>query len=1070
MVVDTQTLLVPEFTYDGLGPAAYWWVSRGARQHPRGLRLPDEHGSYAPLPKYTGKTVVITLPEDYTIYDFDWFGVWCDEARVDFGSVALPQNIVVPPSPRSLGIELEYKLNCEVLRDDLGYEVRWIMDGEDIVMQLVARLEPGEYMSFGLSKNDTKSDMIKADAIVAWIDKRRRGHAVDYYLGSKEQCVGRRGSCPDVKFPDGQDSVQLLNAAAVNGYTMITLKRPQVGIDEKYDQHVYSDGPQAIVWAIGPLNEKDEVSYHGALRSEGDVYIDFARPPQWNCPQPADPDHVSETTTTTTTTTTRKPTKRPSTSERSRKPKPTSATFRRKPQPIGPRYASRASDVGLSASTVNTAWNVPPIMCPSDRTFRAQIGPTGGKKGYQSITGDVGWGIAWYINGVLIPEITVERGKTYTFIVEGGHDVENPARTHPLYITDDPEGGFEYKTAAEKKKVKVYAGVSKDRRGNYSPTAMGRLCEWKLPKDLTSDDFETFDEFQESLELRCERGKPGRLIFKPDQDTPDLLYYQCYTHRHLGWKIHVVDSCSEAKGLHHEASVQHVKNVTYNTYASDYKRGGDKKRISLESDEESSEIHYEPKHSGNDGVPLNLPSDDSKTLTEKKTVTSDEPQKQLYYRPTASVYYSPKTTQASKSTWNNLYYLPTTETSKQNQYFFTTPESKSLYYKHSTTRAPTTRKSHSTTHKKFVTPKMEVFHIRDVIPSNGQQGTYILNKSPTEKSTAGVKTIILSPTQRTPDRSKIYQNTQKPYRSSGGERSKTQWWIKPTTPASDRQKALHRLRSQLDVIQGTKTEPKSASSLQHRRAQPYNVHYENSFIPIVVNNNGSFDEVVARAPSHNPHLSHHGSPAGHILALTTTNQNGRSVIPVLIRDKEPVRRTIGSSKESGIQTPLGRLPYPNPSPRRKNAADENKSGESYLPLLVPQRKANKSSTATKQRVAPLIPLVVPEKKGDNLYILHQMLSLLNENPQNIAARGIKIVNNNRDRNVRTRVARSADHHHEHSSGHEHEDHDPNHEGHEMHHKEPSQKSTAFILPVPIHLLLFISAAYLLKPLQMLSIR
>lgn len=69
--------------------------------------------SYAPLPKYTGRTVVITLPDDLTVYDFDWFGVWCEEARVDFGSVRLPQNIVVPPSPRTLGVELEvscYKL------------------------------------------------------------------------------------------------------------------------------------------------------------------------------------------------------------------------------------------------------------------------------------------------------------------------------------------------------------------------------------------------------------------------------------------------------------------------------------------------------------------------------------------------------------------------------------------------------------------------------------------------------------------------------------------------------------------------------------------------------------------------------------------------------------------------------------------------------------------------------------------------------------------------------------------------------------------------------------------------
>lgn len=62
---------------------------------------------------------------------------------------------------------------------------------------------------------------------------------------------------------------------------------------------------------------------------------------------------------------------------------------------------------------------------------------------------------------------------------------------------------------------------------------MGRLCEWKLPKDLTSDDFDSFEEFQENLELQCHRGRPGRLTFKPDKDTPDLLYYQVIKSRSL---------------------------------------------------------------------------------------------------------------------------------------------------------------------------------------------------------------------------------------------------------------------------------------------------------------------------------------------------------------------------------------------------------------------------------------------------------------------------------------------------------------------------------------------------------
>ena len=63
----------------------------------------------------------------------------------------------------------------------------------------------------------------------------------------------------------------------------------------------------------------------------------------------------------------------------------------------------------------------------------------------------MGWGISWYINGLLIPEIHVVRGKTYTFVTEGGHNPDIPAKYHPFYITDDPVGGYEHKTPEEKK-------------------------------------------------------------------------------------------------------------------------------------------------------------------------------------------------------------------------------------------------------------------------------------------------------------------------------------------------------------------------------------------------------------------------------------------------------------------------------------------------------------------------------------------------------------------------------------------------------------------------------------------
>ena len=56
-----------------------------------------------------------------------------------------------------LGIEPQTKLNCEVLDASIGYEVRWAIAGKSIVTQLVAKLQHGEYMAFGLSGDDRRT-------------------------------------------------------------------------------------------------------------------------------------------------------------------------------------------------------------------------------------------------------------------------------------------------------------------------------------------------------------------------------------------------------------------------------------------------------------------------------------------------------------------------------------------------------------------------------------------------------------------------------------------------------------------------------------------------------------------------------------------------------------------------------------------------------------------------------------------------------------------------------------------------------------------------------------------------
>lgn len=557
VVVDAQTILIPNFSYDGEAPDAKFWVGRGDKPTPNGIRIPDENGRITPLQRYERKTIVLTLPGDLTIFDIGHFGVWCEAFTVDFGHVKIPQSINVPPSLKMLGVSPQSKLNCEVLYDDLAFEVRWAVAGESIVIQLVAKLDDGEYMSFGLSPDRSKTFMVGADVAVAWIDKNTgKGYAEDYFLDAKSQCSGSRGSCPDTRLGDKTNSIRVLNAATVNGYSIVTYQRPLKATDE-FDLPIIGNSSQAIAWAIGPLNQRLEVSFH-SLFSKQTKLIQFGREPSWNCPLSEndmrmidggdDNEEIYEPPTQQSGQHSQAYTPQQNNNydeydniqSNDRRGGSQLVTQRTPPAP------ARVPPV-----TRNKFWEIPPIQChePDDGVFYAQLGPTGGKQGYSAITGHVGWGISWYINGLLIPEINVVRGKTYTFVVEGGHDPDTPAKYHPFYITDDPVGGYEYKNDEEKANVRIYAGVKRNRFGALAPTGIGRLCNWTPdPDGPLADEYSSFGAYQRSLSLKCEEGEPGVITWRPDENTPDTVYYQCFTHRYLGWKINVLDSCDTNNG------------------------------------------------------------------------------------------------------------------------------------------------------------------------------------------------------------------------------------------------------------------------------------------------------------------------------------------------------------------------------------------------------------------------------------------------------------------------------------------------------------------------------------------
>ncbi|XP_059621426.1 protein Skeletor, isoforms B/C [Phlebotomus argentipes] len=567
VIVDAQTLLVPNFNYDGEAPDAKFWVGRGVKPSPHGIRIPDENGKETPLRKYDRKTIVLTLPGELTVFDIGHFGVWCEAFTVDFGHVRIPEGIVVPPSLKMLGVSPQSKLNCEVLFDDLAFEVRWAVAGESVVVQLVAKLDSNEYMSFGVSPDPKKTVMVGADVAVAWVDKSTgKGYAYDYILDDKSQCSGQRGSCPDSRLDENTNSIRLLNAAMVNGYSIVTFQRPLKASDG-LDLPIFTNGSQAIVWAIGPLNQRQEVSFHSQYTKDNRL-IDFGRQPIWNCPTPDndgksdEPEEESVEEEYYERRASRRPEQQAIVQDHQSNRRQEIVEV---PRPVPtPRPANK-----------NGAWDIPPIQCyePEDGVFYAQMGPTGGKQGYPAITGHVGWGISWYINGLLIPEINVVRGKTYTFVVEGGFDPDIPAKYHPFYITDDPIGGYEYKTDEEKANVKIFAGAHRSRNGVITPIGVGRLCNWTPdPDGPGADEYTSFGAYQRSLTLKCDAGEPGIITWTPDDNTPDTVYYQCFTHRHLGWKINVLDTCDEAhpseldevyaspessEGIEAESSIRH---------------------------------------------------------------------------------------------------------------------------------------------------------------------------------------------------------------------------------------------------------------------------------------------------------------------------------------------------------------------------------------------------------------------------------------------------------------------------------------------------------------------------------
>lgn len=499
-ILDSKTFYIPNLHYDGAGPDAYFWVGNGLEPNTLGIKVPNEMGSLDPLRGYQGEDIEVVLPKNLTVYDIDWLSVWCVQYKHNFGHVLIPKDLDVPPAlgqtkittsstpPPMVPTPMTHEFtNCKEMLDG-RVQVQWEVIGDDVKIRVSGKIKEDQYVAFGLSGQENVPKMMGGDVVVIFYNKKtQKFNAVDYYMSDLSQCDGEKGVCPDERVGGKNDAIYL-DGTRQNGVTSVTYMRP-LRTNEPVKDKMIPEFETSVIAAIGRLNSRDEANAHEPTdQTSEDIRIDFTSRNIHEC---------------------------------------------------------KTSLYNLPDSTTLKPWKISEII--EGDTFTARIGPAGNKRGYFAITGIPPWGIAWYINDRLIPEITVERGHTYTFIVEGGNDPSNPAKYHPFYITTSPEGGYGQKSEGQRKQQRILAGVAHNKEGEEIPMAQGRYCEWVHKTVDRSLEFDNFDEFFKTLKLDCQPGQPAKLQWTVAQDTPDLVYYQCFTHNNLGWKIHVVNEGERAR-------------------------------------------------------------------------------------------------------------------------------------------------------------------------------------------------------------------------------------------------------------------------------------------------------------------------------------------------------------------------------------------------------------------------------------------------------------------------------------------------------------------------------------------
>lgn len=186
------------------------------------------------LRPYKEETITLELPGEKTIFEIDWLSIYDLETNENYGSILISDGLNVPPAltkviPHRLALP-----SCKQLHKNL--QLSWEVFGPAITFQLSGQVEEDDYMAFGLSGSDTKSQMLGSDIVVTYKDGHL-GQAIDYNINALAPCNKvldvNKGVCRDDSI-GGQSNFQLHTAMREDGITKITFLRSLISCEDFY--------------------------------------------------------------------------------------------------------------------------------------------------------------------------------------------------------------------------------------------------------------------------------------------------------------------------------------------------------------------------------------------------------------------------------------------------------------------------------------------------------------------------------------------------------------------------------------------------------------------------------------------------------------------------------------------------------------------------------------------------------------------------------------------------------------------------------------------------------------------